>query len=566
MKRLQEERERQQEGERKVRDQKVQEKRLRDEARQKEREEREARESKAQEEKDRKEREVKERAEKELKQREKIQPSQPPHIMKRPSQAGAIAVPPGLHSQKSNSGLSSPHVAIATPAIPKAPVAIKSRQTSNQESQSSSPKPHSLPTVSSDSASPSSNDHASVVAPKAILQSNQKPQGSQPPPPHSQMNLHQGPPPGMHPPYNTGFGGMNMGFAPFQGQRGPASHQHQQAAPFAQQAPIGAQYRSFPPTGGPSGVSSFGAPPAHSQHIPPIGAPGPYGANRSAIKPHSRQHSVSDRAETEAVPLAPSQPISRPAPIQRPSSVKPGSLDVDDSNRHLGSSALLDDADDPLPPSGESRRTSNPMGPVRPGPAGFSSPLFTNLGGQNSFGNPHSNWSSPGAFGPPGLGTPSWGSSLNANSWSSNAFGSLGAGARSSNPNRPLAIRLAVCHACRQLSQPHTDSYHDVNIVLHQIELNGSLAEGTPSLKEIEDICETEGDAQNGGGMLHVRHSGGSNFAIKHEPDHPVPNSGRPSANQLGEIGSPLPTHSMPTFGGPRGFGSIGGLASPGGF
>ena len=148
---------------------------------------------------------------------------------------------------------------------------------------------------------------------------------------------------------------------------------------------------------------------------------------------------------------------------------------------------------------------------------------------------------------------PNWNSPLGT-SWSNTSFNPLG-GAVGHRPsvanNRPRAVRLAVCNACRALGP----DYHDV------AQLHMDL-DPRPSLSEIADICETEGDALNGGGTLLLRRSGPSAFSVRFEPDEPRPHG-------LGEIGSPVPGNSMPAGFGQRGgggYGAIGGLASPGGF
>ncbi|KAG8626887.1 hypothetical protein KVT40_005832 [Elsinoe batatas] len=577
-KRINEERERQLETDRKAREQKAAEKRSREEAKKKEREQREAEEKTAREqkvlgEKLKREQELKEKTDREGKSDKKPAP-QPSQILKRPSQPSQIAVPPGLITQKSTSGVSSPHIPIATPALPKAATpGVRPRQSSEQESHTS-PRGTTLPTVQTKSKSPPATQDGPQTLPKTILQNpnKQRPNVSLP-----QPASHQGPPPGVHPqPYQGGFG--NMGFPPFGGH--PAPGHQRPGPPFPQQGPPGGPFRGFPPGPvPPPGVNGFGpmpqgrgfpgdAPPGFQAQVPGLGshaAPG-MGAPR-APGSHSRQHSAS--ADHDMSPPAHAQPISRPAPIQRPSSVRPSAehdpSEMDDLNKHLGSRALLDDADEPLPPAAELRRTSNPMGAPRPH-MGFNSPLFTNAPG--SFGAPPGNWPSPSpnAFGPPGSGlsTPNWGGPLGGASWSSGGFGPINTTHRPSIANRPRAVRIAVCNACRHLSSPGND-YHDVAAVLQQIAREGSL-DTPPSLKEVEEICETEGDGQNGGGLLHVRRSG-PNFAIRYELDNATPASGRPSGSALGEIGSPIPGNSVPAFGGgPRAFGSIGGLASQGGF
>ena len=338
-----------------------------------------------------------------------------------------------------------------------------------------------------------------------------------------------GPPPGMMPPHGRGF--------PFDmpgGQLPPPGFAPQQPHHFSQTSP-----------NGPS----------------PVGA----GSEQQRQPGHSRQQSASDRERFES---AANQPIARPAPIQRPGSVRPqgpdgSSSDVDDLSKHLGSSALLDDADDPVPPNADMRRNSsipaNPRNSI-PGTG------LGQLGGFGSqpvpFGTPGSSFGTP--FGQsPGLGG-TWGSLPNngMGSWMNNAafavngFQPIGAppmrgpGAPLS---RPLSIRLAICNACRQLSsRGEGDGYHDVEVLLQQMQANRSMPPdfAPPSLKEIEDICETEGDSQNGGGELHVRknENDATKFAVKWEADAATPDQGRGHSG-LSVIGSPVPSKSSPAEG-----------------
>lgn len=591
LKRQQEERERHQEAERKLREQKALEKKQRDEARKKEREEREAREreakeKRAQDERDKREREAKAKAEREAAERERkmAQHIHPPQIAKRPSQVGMVAVPPGLHPKQTSSGLNSPHVPVATPALPKAAAAPGlPRQGSHYGSHATSPRSSHASTSKSTSPGNAPGNHANS-APKTILQ---KPQ-AQLPMHHPQPTLNQLPPPGMYHNASSPFNGLPPmgGFPGFHQPQGPFMGHRPSLPGFPQPPQIGSPFQPFHSTNGmhgqvPPGINNLGmnpqgrgfpmdpAPAFSHQQMPPVGAPGAapgFGLPRQSIPTHSRTQS-SDKSTLDAASLASSAPpIARPNPIKRPSSVKPQeghhpNGDVDDLSNHLGSSALLDDADDPLPIAPE-RRQSAFAGPRATGPMGIGSP-FAGPARLDSFGTPGSSWTSPSMFGPPGLTTgSSWGAGLGSPSWTHNGFGSLGH--RPSGPTRPLTIRLALCQACKQLSvrEPTKDDYHPVDSILHQIESARPTIDSPITLKEIEDICETEGDAQNGGGLLHVRHEGNT-FAVKFEPDAATPKTARAPA-ALGEIGSPMPGHSVPAFGtsAPNrlsGFGSLSG-------
>lgn len=668
LRRQQEEQQRREDAERKAREQKAAEKARKDEARKKEREEREAREKevkerKAQDEREKKEREAKSKAERE--ERERLgHPSQHlshPQIVKRPSQAGMVAIP-GLYPKQPQSGVSSPHPSIATPAVPKAPNTIRHRQTSQQGSHPSSPKQtqSQMSSFPSKTSSPGSvGPQTNHTQPKTIMQKigNQHaghqmhyPPSTSSPLPHHPFQ----PPPGMPhmPQHPVGFGNMPpTGFHGFPGPQGPMMPMGRQMPMFPHQGPPTGMQNRMPFANGMNGMSGmngmngmngigppgmmmpqgrgfpYDAPGAHAppgfgqnhhaipQQTSPIGplqqASG--GEQRPSLSGHSRQHS----SDKERFDSSAHQPIARPAPIARPSSVKPpadrqgASSDVDELSNHLGSSALLDDSDEPMPQNpADARRHSN----IAPGarkismPGGFGPPM----GG--AFGNPANNWNSPSVgmnapFGQsPGMqqAQPGWGSLPNPGmgSWmqqSNAAFASNnaafsnnggfgaglglgnGAGAHRSSGvgNRPLTIRIALCQACKQLnnaSRGEGDGYHNVKVLLSQIAANRPPLDSPPTLRELEEICETEGDSQNGGGELHIRRddpatpedsasptgeqpSPGVGFAVKWEPaaDASTPDASRGALKGLGEIGSPLPSKTSPA----HGFGAPGSRATP---
>lgn len=635
LRRQQEEQQRREEAERKAREQKAAEKARKEEQRKREREEREAREKearerKAQEEKEKKEREANARAEKEAKERQKsVQPSHAPSLSKRPSQA-TVAIP-SVYGKQTASGVSSPHPSIATPAIPKAPTPNKPRQQSQQGSHASSPKQsHSqLSSAPSKSSSPGSNGQQAQAVPKHILQKPQNQHTGQqlqhPQPTPSPMNHQQiQPPPGMpHPQHHHpgGFGGPPMGFPGFphsgpmggmgMGQRGQMpvfpNQQHSQIGYGGRMGFPGMNGMPPPPPGmmPPHGRGfpfdnavnmnmppGFGLPQAHpTNQTAPLGPPAPGSdAPRQSVAGHSRQQS-SDKERFES---AANQPIQRPAPIQRPGSVRPqehggnGSTgELDDLSNHLGSSALLDDADEPMPNSAaDARRHSNiptarginipgaNMGPMGPLGAGFGAP-----GG--GFTAPGSSWNNTpaGPFGnSPNLGGQQWGGFPPSSSWSANnaAFGptgGFGAFPGSINrpggvghQNRPLTVRQSLCNACRQLSaasRGEGDDFHDANTLIRHIMSSNTTLDSPPTLEEVEVLCGTEGNSQNGGGELHIRRNeGNGSYAVKWTADAGTPDQNHRHSG-LGEIGSPMPSKTSPVggFGGigvGRGFSNIG--------
>ena len=160
-------------------------------------------------------------------------------------------------------------------------------------------------------------------------------------PAHS-MYPQQGPPMGLsnRMPFNPGMNGM-PGHPPGMMPQG-RSIGFPFDAPGPGQPPPGFNHQ--PPL---NHTSLVGHPPMQqvSSNEPP----------RPIMPTHSRQQSASEKERFE---FAANQPIARPAPIQRPSSVKPqhderdgSSPDIDDLSATLGSKALLADDDEPLPSS-----------------------------------------------------------------------------------------------------------------------------------------------------------------------------------------------------------------------
>lgn len=120
---------------------------------------------------------------------------------------------------------------------------------------------------------------------------------------------------------------------------------------------------------------------------------------------------------------------------------------------------------------------------------------------------------------------------------------------------RAVTIRLLVIQACKHLNtlgpQLGTGAYHDVNIVLNQVQQLRSMAEPMISLDEMLDICDTEGNHQNGGGSFSTKEDGTGRY-VKFEPDTNSAAAGHRGSIVPGDIGSPVPGNSHPTtsFGG----------------
>ncbi|EAW09614.1 putative stress response protein Nst1 [Aspergillus clavatus NRRL 1] len=527
LRRQREERERQAEVERKQRE----EKKRREEARRKEKEERELREKKAKEEQLQKDAAKAEEAAKEREKRE--------YQAKRTSPFSS-----NQHPQISSSPVAhSPHIQSGIPVVPKAPTPARPRQPSQQDSHTSSPhsqpastdpsqasvSPRSMPISQSSGASSVASKHVHGLhamfhqpQPSAPL----SPLGRSIPPGFSAMN---GLPPG--PPGLTGILG-----------RPPMAHELPVYPPHS--GPFIGQFRGYPtPNGIPAAPGINGARamppgrgfPLESAHGFPFHGqqqiPGAFSAQQSGLPHgHSRQPSGSfERSplEGQTQPM----PISRPSPIKRPSSTqqdqrkngdRTAQRDVDDLSAHLGSSALLDDTDVPF----ASTLSQSLPGATAPGP--LPGPARASFGGPSLFPDP-----------------------LSTSGWSNNAFGS-GVHHRA-HTSRPVAIRLLVIQACKQLNTMSpfkgADGFHDVSLVLRQVEQLRPQNEPSISLKEMLDICDTEGSTQNGGGSFSTKKDETGEF-VKFEPDNNSAASGHRGSIVPGEIGSPVPSSSLPAFGG----------------
>ncbi|KAE8144216.1 salt tolerance down-regulator-domain-containing protein [Aspergillus avenaceus] len=569
-KRLREERERQAETERKQREQKEQEKKRRDEVRRKEREERELREKRVKEDRERKVREEQDK-------------KRDPHA-KPSSQLGPVPIPtmnmyhPGGHLQ-------SPHFQAATPIVPKAPTPVKARQSSQQGSHTSSPRSQpastepSQPSISPRSMAPSQSSGASSVTSKQGHSQQPMLHHPQPSTPLSPLGaLGRSIPPGFSgsnglPPNPPGLPGLVP--------RAPISHELPTYPPHS--TPLLSQLRGFPAPNGipiPPGINGarpmppgrgFPLDPGHgfSFHSQQPLA-GPFsGAPSGLSHAHTRQPSNS----FERSPLdshAQLFPISRPSPIKRPSSTQQEQQgdrsrasrgDVDNLSAQLGSSALLDDSDIPFTSNlsqslpGATTPGSLP-GPARASfaapslfPDPLSGPKHTNFPMNSGVGG--STWGAQLPFGATAFpGAPTWGS-VHGNGWSNNAFGS--AGHHRAHTSRPVSIRLLVIQACKQLNtmspSKGVSGYHDVKVVLRQVDQLRPFNEPSISLKEMLDICDTEGNSQNGGGSFSIRSDETGEY-VKFEPDTNSATSGHRGSIVPGEIGSPVPSSSLPAFSG----------------
>jgi len=398
-KRLQEEREREAERERKRKEHQERERKKREEAAKKVREEKEAREKETREKREREDREKREKevkakkdaAEKERKRKEEEAKARADATAAAAKRSQAFAQQPAIsHTQTAPPpGYGSPHLPVVTPATPKPSAGAQlhgsrprnsSQQGSMQGSQCSSPKTPNVGPRIGTSASPSTPVlQQSIPGPTPVkfqfpgfLQT-------------SPMPHHIGPPPGVTPPesiFNMSPMGMNgpnamQPFLPGMPQRQTIGNGVPIFSPG--QIPIGhsPQYRGFTSNGLPMPIPQPpGMRPMSNQgrgglfmpeiphHLPPgvpLPPPGSPFINRVDPIPmsgHSR------------IPSGSFDPMHRPTPIQRPSSVAPpriGDDQLEELSKVMGSRALLEDDDEPLPENmSPVRRVSGPQFSPRP--------------------------------------------------------------------------------------------------------------------------------------------------------------------------------------------------------
>jgi hypothetical protein len=308
------------------------------------------------------------------------------------------------------------------------------------------------------------------------------------------------------------------------------------------------------------------------------GVPGGFPLQQGGMpKTHSRQHSTSfDRSPLDngSQPF----PITRPSPIKRPSSSAQDrqnndsssvQREVDGLSAHLGSSALLDDTDATYP----SNLSQSLPGAPAPGP--FPGPTRASFQGSSLFsdplGSPQSTFPVLSAIGNntwgPHYGGPAftggsgtWGAPAAGTGWPHNNAFTAG-GHHRPHTSRPVTVRLLVIQACKHLSnmmspRKGAGTFHDMNLVLAQVENLRPLGEPSISLDEMLDICDTEGSPQNGGGSFSIKEDQEGRY-VRFEPDPNSAASGHRGSIVPGDIGSPIPSNSHPAP-----FGGFGGASS----
>jgi hypothetical protein len=119
-----------------------------------------------------------------------------------------------------------------------------------------------------------------------------------------------------------------------------------------------------------------------------------------------------------------------------------------------------------------------------------------------------------------------------------------------------------VSQACKQLTSNSPmkgdTGFHNVNLVLQKVEQLKSPNEPPVTLNEMLEICDTEGNLQNGGGSFAIKTEGNRGTFVKFEPDNNSAPAGARGSIVPGDIGSPIPGSSVPAFGGSIGAGATG--------
>jgi hypothetical protein len=133
---------------------------------------------------------------------------------------------------------------------------------------------------------------------------------------------------------------------------------------------------------------------------------------------------------------------------------------------------------------------------------------------------------------------------------------------RNANEQRIVWLRRTICAACKTLGPRNADAegYVDASEVHRQVEASrGALDPASVSMEEIKEACDIlDVSPTNGGGSLEYKENASGRLShIKFSESAP----GAPPSS-LGEIGSPVPGHSVLAGGfggrfpglGPQGF------------
>ncbi|KAH8765389.1 stress response protein nst1 [Diaporthe sp. PMI_573] len=477
-------------------------------------------------------------------------------LPKRPAQHPKNPALPVLPQQPPTAVFASPKPSVATPALPKAPTPMRPRLASQQDG-SSGPGTSSLSGSASNDPSPSANTPAQTSPRPSGPPSARGSTASQ----HS-ANVSRAMSPAQ--PSGTRFPSaqpapinippMGMPFPPGLPPPGFGN-------PLFPPGPPG--FRQPPPGMVPPGLSSpmlgrgFPAP------APPPGFGQPASELVSTFNPSSKDatpgtHTRQQSGGYDSPSMHPAQPISRPTPIGRPSSVVHGQRpqsgsppkapkqDSDDMQDHLGSSALLDDSEDVLPtlPDFQPGLRRGYVAPGRPGPA-FPPAPFADPAIASMWGSP---MQPPGMspFGqtpvvPPGFGGPvGWPVSPSLSFSAPIGIGRV-APAR---PPASVAIRQILCNVCCDLAmkEPAKDGFIPLSSLQEAVKTYvdfNPMGDGPLTENDIVALCETEGNMANGGGSFDLVNEAGTK-SIRWNPDKmPQPLGAFGAPGQPG-IGSPV--------------------------
>ncbi|OAA72886.1 stress response protein nst1 [Akanthomyces lecanii RCEF 1005] len=577
LRRIHEQKEKQAEQERKAREAKEREKKAKEEQRIKDKEAREQKEREAQERKEKQERDKKDKEARAAKAHKEVQEANEAKARAKAASVAAGLVPPQIqlakrgqpqqqpvpvpatavlpHHPPNPASFASPKVPVATPVLPKsvAPTPARQRAPSQQHDAAFS--------TASPSLSPRSST-AAHMSPGSIGQERKSSFGASSGMPYSVS------PPGMPPSssmLSAAFHGNPIGMQP------PPGLPHHAPPGFPSRLPndpVFPGFRSSPsgmmmtPPGinGPAArVMSPSGPIGPPGFIQPIGDQFPVGPGYNSMpkdippQTHGRQGSGAYDAIGSAA-----MPIGRPAPIGRPGSTSRGRLnDGDGDTKHLGSSVLVED-DEPLGPDlnlSGSLRTQ----PPGPRPSAFATSPFMDSGfprGGHNLWAPTPTSANGQHFPPPGFGNPGWGAPPPGMSPGGFTVGSPGGsgfpGMRSvSQASRHIAVRQMLCAACKTLAGSSGDGSAFVDVAALQNHVEQQSNDPTISAQDLLNLCDTEGNASNGGGTFDVVKRDNATHAIRWVPDamdalmsgsNGVAGGGpfRQAVGAPGEIGSPL--------------------------
>ena len=102
------------------------------------------------------------------------------------------------------------------------------------------------------------------------------------------------------------------------------------------------------------------------------------------------------------------------------------------------------------------------------------------------------------------------------------------------------------------MTKGSNNDYHSIETIARQVNVQKPQNDELIHPGELLEICDTEGNAQNGGGLLSVQNNARGQVFVKYEPDQGHSGVGR-GAGAPGDIGSPVVGSAMP-FGSMRGF------------